>query len=355
MIEFFQRIEGFSDTKLFLPDGVAVLDGGTIVVADSGNDRICLFDVDGNALKSIGGKGFGKYRFKEPVGVFVSPNQEIFVADWHNHRVAIYTKDLEYLGEFGHYGKLHSANSLADIIRGVFRFLKALAYTGSYTVHHFGPVSEKEGRNKKFNLQLLSNGLAYWYKRHTSLVSAIRMMSSTYDAIDKPNGVAFYQDRIVVAQKNSRCLSVYRKDRSFNAYVPVAHYFGPSNDVKFGRLGNIAYDAQGFLYVCDERNSTIWKLDTDFKLAGSITIGQDSGTGAFLPFSCCHIDDDVLVVCGGLNFQIIDLLDNQVLYYSENIGELHSVAFDRTLNRLYVADRSNGVIHVCQVTMSLGR
>jgi len=348
MIKFIQEINSCSGEKLFLPNGVAVLDGGSIVVADGGNDRVCLLDSNGNALKSIGGKGFGKYRFKEPVGVFVSPDQKIYVPDWHNHRVVVYDKDLKYLGEFGHYGKLESTSFLAGNIRGVLRFLKSLAYTGSYARHHFASVSQKGSESKRFSLQLLLKGLAYWYKRNTSLSAAVRMMFSTYDAINKPNGVAFYQDRIVVSQKNSRCLSVYYRDRDSHTYVPVTHYLGPTSNGKFGRLGNIAYDTQGFLYVCDERENVIWKLNTDFQLVDAI-IGQNSGTGEFLPFSCCHIDDNTLVVCGGLNFQIIDLSDNEVVYCSEDIGELHGVAYDKKRDKLYVVNRSKGAIHVYKI------
>jgi hypothetical protein len=355
MIEFIQTIEGCSDKELSLPDGVAALDDGSFVVADSGNDRICLFDSDGNALKAIGGKGFGKHRFKEPVGVFVSPVQTVFVPDWHNHRVVIYDKSLKYLGEFGHYGKLDPNNSLADKMRAIFRFLRTLAYTGSYTTHHFASAGERRVGNKEFSLRLLLHGLVYWRRRNTSLASAVKMMFSTYDAIDKPNGVAFYQDRVVVSQKNSKCLSVYHRGEDSNAYVPVAHFFGPSNGERFGRLGNIVYDERGILYVCDERNSTIWQLNADFELVGALTCGQDSGVGSFLPFSCCPISGDLLAVCGGFNFQIIDLLGNEVVYCSENIGELHGVAYDENLDRLYLADRSNGAIHVCRVAVQPGK
>jgi hypothetical protein len=168
--------------------------------------------------------------------------------------------------------------------------------------------------------------------------------------MNKPNGVAFYKNRVVISQKNSRCLSVYRWDEASKTYRPISHHFGPSDGVLFGRLANTAYDMSGYLYVCDEQQGVIWILNSDFDLSDSI-IGQDSGLGQFLPFSCCLLNEDLLCVCGGLNFQMIDLCDKSVVYYSENIGELHGVAYDQDSERLYIADRSNALIRVYQLEL----
>ncbi|MBW3550139.1 MAG: serine hydrolase, partial [Proteobacteria bacterium] len=77
----------------------AVLGDGGVVVADGGNNRLLLFDEKLQFVKSIGHLGLGQYRFKEPVGVFVSPHDHIYVADWHNHRIVVYDWDLNYLDE----------------------------------------------------------------------------------------------------------------------------------------------------------------------------------------------------------------------------------------------------------------
>jgi DNA-binding beta-propeller fold protein YncE len=343
-------IKKCDDKRLFLPNGVAIFDDGNIIVADSGNDRICLFDQDGKTLTSIGGKGFGQYNFKEPVGVFVSPDQKAYVADWHNHRVVVYDENLEYLGEFGHYGRIATGKGLIDKLRVVRRFLQILAYKGSYHRYHFKFEEEViVPANKNHSLQLLLKGLLYWRRRNaSSAMTSLRMMVAEYDAIDKPNGVAFYEDRIYVSQKNSRCISMYKKIAESDQPVFISHCFGPQESSSFGRLGNITCDEQGFLYVCDEYAYKIWKLDHDFKFAGEI-VGLDSGIGRFMPFSCCLIQNSVIVVCGCLNFQLIDFDAGRVLYCSDTIGELHGVAYDRKNGRLYVADRSNGAIKVFDI------
>jgi len=342
-----QEIKICCRKEFFLVNGVAILSTGNIVVADGGNDRICLLNSNGDSIKSIGGKGFGKYLFKKPVGVFVSPDQKVYVADCHNHRIAIYNEDLIYVGEFGHYGRVNSSGSFVGKIKQVRRFLRNLSYAGTYVTHFFVSSKSKEP-NGRYSFKLFLNGLLYWYSRNSSLKLAIKMILSEHDAIDKPNGVAFFNDTVVISQKNSKCLSLYRKKENQNDYIPVAHYFGPSDSVKFGRLCNLAYDSQGYLYICDERKNLIWKLNSNFEYIDTI-VGQDSGMGEFLPFSCCFIRDDILAVCGGLNFQVIDLHSKELLYCSENKGELHGIAYDKNLNRLYIADRSNSVIHIFKV------
>jgi len=349
-VELVREVEYCGGIRFYLPDGVSVFDNGNIIVADSGNDRICLLEPNGKTIKSIGGKGFGQYKFKEPVGVFVSPDQEIYVADWHNHRVAIYNEDLEYLGEFGHYGRIDGGKGVILKLRVIKRFLQMLAYRGSYQRYHFKAEEEEiVPANKKYSFQLLLKGLLYWYHRnHNSTMAGLRMLVSKYDAMDKPNGVAFYKNRIYISQKNSRCISIYKKIDESDAPVFVSHCFGPQQSMSFGRLGNITCDEEGFIYVCDEYAHKIWKLDHDFKLVREI-IGQDSGLGTFMPFSCCLIQKNVLAVCGCLNFQLIDLDISKVLYCSDSIGELHGIAYDRKNSRLYVADRSNGAIKVYQI------
>jgi hypothetical protein len=348
MVELIQEIKACAGEKLSLPNGVAVLNEG-IVVADGGNNRVCLLDIQGKVKESIGGLGFGKYRFREPVGVFVSPKQEVYVTDWHNHRVVVYDRNLKYLTEFGHYSELRPSSSVASTVRRVIEFFRRLAYVGSYIPQHF--LSDKKPKGlPTYSLSLLVNGLAYWYQRNGSISDALRMMTSSYDAMNKPNGVAFYKDQIVISQKNSRCLSVYHSDEVSKTYLPISHHFGPSDEVLFGRLGNITYGLAGYLYVCDERQGVIWKLNSDFDLSDSIR-GHDSGLGQFLPFSCCLLNEDLLCVCGGLNFQMIDLRDKSMVYCSEDIGELHSVAYDQSSERLYIADRSNALIRVYQLKL----
>ncbi len=82
------------------PSGVCVDDSGRILVADTGNSRICRWGADGAAEGWIGGgsdvwettpgpgnPGAGCRQFSGPEGVFVDPWGDIIVADTGNHRI----------------------------------------------------------------------------------------------------------------------------------------------------------------------------------------------------------------------------------------------------------------------------
>lgn len=71
------------------PQGLTV-DGDAVYVADSGNHRIQKFTRDGVYLTSWGSLGSTAGKFDTPAGVIVSPNGEIFVADFSNNRIQVF-------------------------------------------------------------------------------------------------------------------------------------------------------------------------------------------------------------------------------------------------------------------------
>jgi DNA-binding beta-propeller fold protein YncE len=335
------------------PNGVAVFASGAIIVADGANNRICVLDETGGEAQYGGREGFAQDRFKEPVGVFVSPVQHAYVADWHNHRVVVFDENLNYIGEVGRYGKVAKGGEGAwDKLWRIASFVYSLTWSGTYVDRHFVGNKRETGTKRRRSVKLLAEGLSYWVKLNGSLLAAGRRAISAEGMLDKPNGVAFLQDRlIVISQKNARCLSLFRTGEGVAKFSAVRNVFGPTAERRFGRLGNVVLAKDGLLYVCDERQHCIWKFDTELRFQGALELGVDSGTGEFLPFSCASLTKELLVVCGGLNFQIIDLGAEAVVFCSENLGELHGVAYDERRHRLYVADRSGGVIRAYEATM----
>jgi len=351
-VELVAEYEECCGRPFSLPNGVAVFDSGAIAVADGANNRICVLNETGNGLACTGQEGFGRYRFKEPVGVFVSPRQRAYVADWHNHRVVVFDEDLNYIGEFGKYGKVTTADGrVPSPLWKILTFLDGLAAKGTYIDRHFLEGAPGTATKRRRSIKLFAQGLSYWVRRSGSLAAAARRVLSAEDTLEKPNGVAFLpDDLIVVTQKNGRCISVYREDEEAARFYHVQNVFEPATDIRFGRLGNVLLAKDGFVYVCDEWQHCIWKLDTALEFIEKITLGLNSGTGEFLPFSCASLTEELLVVCGGLNFQILDLKAKAVVFCSETLGELHGVAYDDRRRRLYVADRSEGVIRAYETT-----
>jgi hypothetical protein len=70
--------------------GVAVDGQGNIIVADSLNDRIQVFDGSGNFLRMWGSEGTGPAQFHCPSGVAVDGQGHFVVADSWNHRIQVF-------------------------------------------------------------------------------------------------------------------------------------------------------------------------------------------------------------------------------------------------------------------------
>lgn len=80
--------------------GISVDLIGAVYIADTGNNRILKFDRNGRLLRSVGGFGWGKEQFFSPFDIHASAVLDIFVADYNNHRIERYDKDLNYISSF---------------------------------------------------------------------------------------------------------------------------------------------------------------------------------------------------------------------------------------------------------------
>jgi YYY domain-containing protein len=72
------------------PRGMAVDDRGRLWIADFGHSRLRVFDSDGGALGGWGGRGSGKFGFRELCGVAIQ-GDALYVADTWNGRVLAFT------------------------------------------------------------------------------------------------------------------------------------------------------------------------------------------------------------------------------------------------------------------------
>jgi len=86
---------------------------GDIYVAESHGDvadpnlvaRISVFDKNGRFLRSIGRAGTGPGEFRTPHAIEFDSRGRLIVADRHNHRIQILTKDGKFVTEFDGFGR----------------------------------------------------------------------------------------------------------------------------------------------------------------------------------------------------------------------------------------------------------
>jgi len=81
-----------------------------VYVADTGNNRIQKFDLNGQHLNSWGVYGTGDYQFKGPMGVAVDKQGSIYVADRGNNSIKVYNSDFGFLRSWVEYAEPVSIN-----------------------------------------------------------------------------------------------------------------------------------------------------------------------------------------------------------------------------------------------------
>jgi len=87
--------------ELSEPRGLATDARGNLYVADTKNNRVQVFDREGNPLRTFGRAGEGAGELKEPCGLSVDPEGDVWVADTWNHRVARFGADGGHKANFG--------------------------------------------------------------------------------------------------------------------------------------------------------------------------------------------------------------------------------------------------------------
>jgi sugar lactone lactonase YvrE len=96
------------------PTNVLTDSNGDIYVAESHTDvedpnlvgRISVFDRTGKFIKTIGKTGTGPGEFRTPHAMVFDSQGRLIVADRHNHRIQILTKDGKYIGEYREFSRV---------------------------------------------------------------------------------------------------------------------------------------------------------------------------------------------------------------------------------------------------------
>jgi sugar lactone lactonase YvrE len=88
------------------PAGLAVDAEGNLYVADTYNNRIEIFDADGQFVSTFGKAGDGPGYFGRPKGVAIDGDGHIWVADGMQDRIQVFNKDGQLLISLGGHGLL---------------------------------------------------------------------------------------------------------------------------------------------------------------------------------------------------------------------------------------------------------
>ena len=90
--------KGSDKCQLYCPSGVAVDKHGCIFVTENGNRRVSVFDKNGTLVHCFGSKGSAEGQFlitgcgRDGLGISCSPNGSIYICDYDNMRIQVYSK-----------------------------------------------------------------------------------------------------------------------------------------------------------------------------------------------------------------------------------------------------------------------
>jgi hypothetical protein len=88
-----------ADARLTAVSGTAIdVDlNGTVTVLDNSSSMLRQYAPGGKLLREIGGQGWGNDQFDRPAGVWARNGLDVFVADFGNHRIQRFDKNLAFV------------------------------------------------------------------------------------------------------------------------------------------------------------------------------------------------------------------------------------------------------------------
>lgn len=134
-----------------LPSNVAVDKDGNVYVTDTLNNRVEIFDAEGQFISMFGKHGDGPGYFARPKGIAVDGDGHIWVVDTYQDRVQVFDREgrlLIYVGDHGGYpGQFQAAFGIA--IDDKNRVIVSEQFPGRLQVFRYVNDAEAEDARKK--------------------------------------------------------------------------------------------------------------------------------------------------------------------------------------------------------------
>ena len=266
--------KGLGDGMFKDPMGVAVSDRDEIGVAVSDRDEILVADNEnhsnGTFLRCFGRKGENTGEFNHPVGIAIDKGRNIFISEWNNHRVQIFSWEGRNLGSFGSQGSLDSQ----------------LTYPWGLSLDSTGNVIVADTGNKLIKI----------FTPDGRFVMKIGGQGSFSDPVHCVQCGEYF----IVSDSIEHCIKVFNREGHFQ------YKFGKKGegDGEFNCLHFLSETQSNHLLVCDGENHRVQVFELDGKFVGKL--GENgSKLGEFnRPFSAAVLSNDQIVVCDNNNRRI---------------------------------------------------
>ncbi|XP_015114048.1 RING finger protein nhl-1 isoform X1 [Diachasma alloeum] len=208
--------------------GVAVNRIGQFIIADRYNHRIQVFDPSGHFLRTFGSQGTADGRFNYPWGITTDALGFIYVCDKENHRVQVFQSDGTFVGKFGACGSGRGQ----------------LEHPHYIAVSNTNRVIVSDSNNHR--IQIFDVG--------GRVLSAFGSEGTEDGQFKFPRGVAVDdQGYIVVADSGNNRIQIFTPEGGF---VRAFGNWG-SGDGEFKGLEGVAVTSSGNIVVCDRENHRV--------------------------------------------------------------------------------------------------
>jgi PKD repeat protein/uncharacterized protein YjiK len=235
------------------PDSLAVDSNGNVYVADTGNNRIQIYDSGGHYVATWGTYGSGDDQFNDLDGVAVDSNGNIYVADSGNHRVQVYDGDRQYVATLGVTGVSGTDDSHFNRPYGV-------------AVDNSGNVYVADGENNRVQKCVVvgSGGTC------VPFVGTVGEWDDGFDHFGVPRDVAVDdQGRVYVADIYNQRVQVFDSDGSY--LTTIGGQWGSSSG-QMRQAAAVDVDSAGNVYIADHRNHRIQKFSPGVPGWGQVNI-----------------------------------------------------------------------------------
>ncbi|XP_050310142.1 RING finger protein nhl-1 [Anthonomus grandis grandis] len=218
------------------PRGVAVGPDNTIIVADSSNHRVQVFDSRGRFLKEFGQYGSGEGEFDCLAGVAVNRIGQFIIADRYNHRIQVFDPSGRFLRTFGSQGT-------AD---GRFNYPWGIATDALGFIY----VCDKENHR----IQV--------FQSDGTFVGKFGTMGSKEGQLEHPHYIAVSNtNKVIVSDSNNHRIQIF----DINGKVISSFGVEGSEEGEFKFPRGVAVDDQGYICVADSGNNRIQIFHPDGK------------------------------------------------------------------------------------------
>jgi len=225
---------GSADGKFgTVPIGIALDSSGNIYVADTGNDRVQIFDSSGNFLLAFGTTGSADGQFNFPRGIALDSTGNIYVVDPQNNTVQKFSpftgfSNVFFISKFGSSGS-------AD---GQFSFPQNIAFDSSDNIY----VTDRD------------NNRVQIFDSSGNFLSKFGSPGTGNGQFDGLTGIAIDSSgNINVVESNNNRIQIFDSSGNFLST------FGSSGsaDGEFNFPQFIAFDSSDNIYVTDLSNDRV--------------------------------------------------------------------------------------------------